>query len=108
MVESINLSIDYVPVKKYDDMKKLCMKRYERIKELEAKLEQHRWIPVSESLPKNVRTMWVLLNAEATGTLTPGMGFCGDGIWEILTRGLLTEVTHWKEIILPDKALKGG
>ena len=33
--ESINLSIDYVPVKKYDDMKKMCTKRYERIKELE-------------------------------------------------------------------------
>jgi len=38
MVESITLSIDYVPVKKYDDMKKLCTKRYERITELEAKI----------------------------------------------------------------------
>lgn len=39
--ESINLSIDYVPIRKYDDMKKLCTKRYEQIKELEA---ENKWL----------------------------------------------------------------
>ncbi|NVL90740.1 MAG: hypothetical protein HWN69_07075 [Desulfobacterales bacterium] len=39
MVESINLSIDYVPVKKYNDLEKRFKAQYQRIKELEAEKE---------------------------------------------------------------------
>ena len=68
---------------------------------LQAKLEKLRWIPVSERLPENVRTMQVLLKAEAVNKLCQGFGFHGEDDngfgWEISSGGLLTEVTHWKE-----------
>ena len=35
MYESFNLSIDYVPVKRYDALKKLHQAQYKRTKELE-------------------------------------------------------------------------
>ncbi len=83
----------------------------QRIAELESALEKHRWIPISERLPKNVATVWVLLNAKAVDSLAPALGFYGEMEennwgWELFGQGILSEVTHWKPIILPEQALK--
>ena len=79
----------------------LCKSQTERMIALQLELDKLRWIPVSERLPKNVRTMQVLLKAEAVKKLCQGLGFYGEGEngfgWEISSGGLLTEVTHWKE-----------
>lgn len=68
----------------------------ERIKELKAQLEQHRWIPVSERLPENVATIFILTD-EGAG----GIGFYdekGYG-WERLDHAINLNITHWKPII---------
>ncbi|KKN47327.1 hypothetical protein LCGC14_0664330 [marine sediment metagenome] len=96
-----------------DDGCDKCMvdERDKIIEQLQAKLDKLRWIPVSEGLPENIATVWVLLKAEATGILSPGMGFYGEddeGMgWDILGPTILHEVTHWMPIILPDKEEAG-
>ena len=67
-----------------------------RIKELEASLEQHRWIPVTERLPDNVATVFIL-TAEGAG----GVGFYGEGEkrWERLDHAINLNITHWKPIL---------
>ena len=72
----------------------------ERIKELEAQLKQHRWIPISERLPENVATVFIL-----TGEGAGGVGFYGEDetgyIWERLDHAINLNITHWKPIIKP-------
>lgn len=41
MVESFNLSIDYVPVKRYDDLRKRAGTQFWRIKKLEVALRKY-------------------------------------------------------------------
>lgn len=80
-------------------------RKYERdiltkqIAELEAKLEQHRWIPVSEEMPSKVADNW---GSE--------MVFATDGKQAWVCRYNFSaeywtapsgEITHWKPIILP-------
>ena len=71
-----------------------------RIAELEAQLEQHRWIPVTESLPENVATVFIL-TSEGAG----GVGFYGKDktgyIWERLDHAINLNITYWKPIIKP-------
>jgi len=85
--------------------KEWCNSKIEQLK------EDSRWIPVSERLPENIATVWILLYAKATESLCPSMGFYGENEngwgWEILGGGLLTEVTHWKPITLPKEVLNG-
>ncbi len=84
-------------------------KEIERRWQLQAELDKHRWIPVSERLPKaeNETYFFVLL-----GT------FASSGRWyndkTFFVPGLVEEVqscgdegiTHWKPIISPDQALQ--
>ena len=75
-------------------------------------LEKYRWIPVSERLPDRVRTMRVLLKADAVKKLCENHGFYGEDEngwgWVILGQGILDEVTHWQEKQeLPWEALQG-
>ncbi len=76
----------------------------ERIAELEAQLEQHRWIPVTERLPENVATVFIF-----TGEGRGGVGFYGEDetgyIWERLDHAINLKITHWKPIYLPEKDL---
>ncbi len=91
-----------IPISTYIKMVKEAV---EIANQLQAELDKHRWIPVSERLPVNIATVWILLNAKATDSLSPSMGFYGENEngweWEILGVGILDEVTHWKPIILP-------
>ena len=71
-------------------------------KRLRAELEQHRWIPVSERLPKHSCRL---------------LAYGKDGYGYVIVAAIsydlefekfkiLSEVTHWKPIILPEQALK--
>ena len=75
-------------------------KALERITELEAQLEQHRWIPISERLPENIATVFIF-----TGEGRGGVGFYGEDetgyIWERLDHAINLNITHWKPIIQP-------
>ena len=68
----------------------------ERIKDLEAELVQHRWIPVTERLPENIATVFIL-TAEGVG----GLGFYSEGEkrWERLDYAINLNITHWKPIL---------
>jgi len=67
--------------------------------------EESRWIPVSERLPKNIATVFVL-----TGEGAGGIGFYGKDEkgfrWERLDHAINLNITHWKPIVLPDQAVK--
>ncbi|KKM77437.1 hypothetical protein LCGC14_1370100 [marine sediment metagenome] len=80
----------------------------ERIKELEAELEKHRWIPVSERLPslkdacrgqgeRGCRDGTVdVIGIDEYGHVFGANYFPKMNIWNFGT-----EPTHWKPIILP-------
>lgn len=72
--------------------------------ELEELEKACRWIPVSEGMPKNIADVWILLDRHVAGKGFYGELENGWG-WEIYTDTLLTNVTHWKPIILPEAAL---
>ena len=78
-------------------------KQDKTITELEKELKQHRWIPVSERLPENVATVFIL-----TGEGSGGIGMYGEkdgGVygWERLDHAINLNITHWKPIIGKDK-----
>ena len=69
-------------------------------KQLQAEVEKHRWIPVSERLPEDDKPCLILL---ISGNIIQGIPSCDlfgpDGI-------LWRSVTHWKPIVLPEQALQ--
>jgi hypothetical protein len=73
-----------------------------RIKELEAK---YRWIPVSEALPRIIRTVLIY-----SGGYNCGLGMYGDDGWVRLDGSINLDITHWRPMDtddLYDQALKG-
>lgn len=95
----------------------LCEKALEQIKELEAELEKHRWIPVNESLPKEGKYLVLCEGkiyevkvriSEDEWEDNEGKSFmqetaCCDirGLGTVLI-GHDICTTHWKPIILPE------
>ena len=67
-------------------------------KRIASLLEKHRWIPVSERLPKNMNTVLFIENGN-----NPKQGYYGDGKWHIWvnTWCFSEKITHWKPITLP-------
>lgn len=83
------------------------------LEQLQAELEKHRWIPVSEGLPKRIKTY-------------DQSNFCiiTDGkAWTVATRHFpyerwerynaphdlnLADITHWMPIILPPQVAEKG
>ncbi len=80
--------------------------------QLKSKLAAYRYIPVGERKPNNVRNVWVILYAKATGSYSGGIGFYGKDEkgfgWETWGPGILDEVVFWRDIVLPSLPEKGG
>ncbi len=68
-------------------------------KKLEKELAEYQWVSVEDRLPNNIRTVWILLKAHATDTLSYSEGFyCPDEkLWGIIGETLLTDVEYWME-----------
>ena len=78
-----------------------------QIKQLQAKLDKHRWIPVSEGLPKHNYSIELLdlgnhifdgsydFNSKSPAWYSYVMG--GGEI------RITSQITHWREKVLPDK-----
>ena len=83
---------------------------YVRNYRLQAENEKHRWIPVRERLPKSP-TQYLVCDMRLDSTELPFVGIAtrwsqAKGFY--LESGEQIQVTHWKPIILPEQALKGG
>ena len=78
----------------------LCLK--EENKQLQAKLDKHRWIPVSERLPEDNTAVSIVMQREGATWLWIGWYFLSNKKWEVVdaVRG---NITYWKPIILPEK-----
>jgi len=79
-----------------------CVKIRRKLEaEIEKLEEENRWIPVSEP-PNNVLEVWVI-----GGELIQTGRYVG-GKWLRIGYGggMLTNITHWMPIILPNEALK--
>ena len=86
-------------------------KQAERIEILEAELEQHRWIPVSESLPEKTGYYLIFCVSEGYNEHRWWQFWYQDGWYEYnkiddCIDDTERTVTHWKPIIL-EQALKG-
>ncbi len=70
---------------------------------LQAKIEKHRWIPVSEGLPKNGSCVFVTVShmKERWGFLA--WFDTSKEKWELYDNMVRGEVTHWKPITLPEE-----
>lgn len=74
--------------------------KFQTIAELQAELEQHRWIPVTKELPENEIRVFVVCGTEDnlhfdTDCYVPKHG----GYWQTLRTDI--KVTHWKPISPP-------
>ena len=65
------------------------------IEQLQAELEKHRWIPVSERLPESSGVVLVLLS---DGNIIQAI----SAYWVNYKGWLNQSITHWKPIILPE------
>jgi len=75
----------------------------------QAELAKHRWIPVSERLPEDNDTVFVVLRHKDEVFSLVGRYVSFDDIckWEVYPETKHPVVTHWKPIILPEQALQG-
>lgn len=87
---------------------KLLLNENEKLKEA---LGSHRWIPVTERLPKSP-TDYLCCDMKEDSTERPAVFVANtwskaDGFWQ---GGVQLKVTHWKPILLPElkKILEGG
>ncbi len=94
-----------IPDAWWKDCPGVAQRTIERIidknEQLQAELDKYRWIPVSERLPKNANAVLLVWRNYFY------IGCCRGGKFYIAGE-LYTEVTHWKPIILPEQAKKGG
>lgn len=65
------------------------------IVQLQAELDEYRWIPVSERLPEGVG-IWLVLKNRIPETFRKNDD-------SVLWKGFAKTYTHWKPIILPEK-----
>ncbi len=74
------------------------------IDRLQAELAQHRWIPVSERLPKENHEVLIYYTYERNQYSYTGIAFLYRKLWysdDGKTVFKANEVTHWKPVILP-------
>jgi len=83
-----------------DENDHLCLVVRENEK-LQAELDKHRWIPVSERVPENNECVFITIKhmADTWGFLA---WYSPTKVkWEFYDNMVKGEVTHWKPIILP-------
>lgn len=95
-------------VKRTQDLRKMIDEILDDIINIQqAELDKHRWIPVSERLPKNVREK---IDVIAKQTLASGkvtIKRLTNIEWSFVdTFPESIKITHWKPVILPEQALK--
>ncbi len=69
-----------------------------RVEQLEAELDKHRWIPVSERLPKDEYSILAYGNDGFGYKIVANTSYN----LEFKKFRILSKVTHWKPIILPE------
>ena len=72
---------------------------FKREQQLQAELDKHRWIPVTERLPKIGQEV-LLYSVKFEGSKLCVLIWWREALEE------LVEFTHWKPITLPEEALK--
>ena len=80
-----------------------------RIAQLEGELEKHRWIPVSEGLPKNSNPVLLFCDQQVVSGYLDR--FEEPIKWQLYTKGhrdyYQDKVTHWKSLTLPETEVQG-
>lgn len=72
---------------------------------LQAELEKHRWIPVSERLPEDGQFCHLYMPEFNSNCPQKGWYLPDKKVWMTLLKShnRTRKVTHWKPIILPEK-----
>ncbi len=85
-----------------------CGVANQKVEQLQAELDKLSWIPVSERLPEDNDTVFVVVQYEnEIFSLIGRYSFINDiRKWEVYPETKLPTVTHWMPIILPEQALK--
>ncbi len=81
------------------EVRDYCEKLETKIAELEAELEKHRWIPVSESLPKKIKEFFrsdVCFVSDGNEVWVAAYNFSAF-YWQCPSN----DITHWKPINKP-------
>ena len=74
-----------------------------QVVKLQAEVEKHRWIPVSERLPEETNRGYLIYMQRICPCIAT---FDGETFFDAFTKYSIKNITHWKLIILPDQALE--
>lgn len=72
----------------------------EKIADLQSQLDKHRWIPVEQGLPEVKKPVWVV---DYKRNVWQAELLINQRFYSEETQHELHTITHWQEIILPEK-----
>lgn len=98
-----NEAEDYKRLEEKVEQLERCIKEMQRLDKMliQTKIEQHRWIPVSERLPEGMGD-YLVSNGIWIERIWFDNGWCYQKGAEFQDK---SKITHWKPIILPEQAI---